>query len=204
LYVKSYYKFNDNPSIHLILKSLSAKSLITSFISLMVFWYIMSGFFDITHSLMGVISVGIVMAVNYRLKAHSYFADETDVIQDLRMFYVPYYFGWLLVQILISGFQVAKILLTPSLPIETSVVKFKVDFPNAHCKMILGNSITLTPGTLTVDIQGDEFTVHAISPVSFEGIASDDMPQKVLKLFKDEAEQVVYDFRVIHSKEELT
>jgi len=186
------------------LKSLSAKSLITSFISLMVFWYIMSGFFDITHSLMGVISVGIVMAVNYRLKAHSYFADESDVIQDLRMIYVPYYFGWLLVQILISGFQVAKILLTPSLPIETSVVKFKVDFPNAHCKMILGNSITLTPGTLTVDIQGDEFTVHAISPVSFEGIASDDMPQKVLRLFKDEAEQVVYDFRVLHSKEELT
>jgi multicomponent Na+:H+ antiporter subunit E len=54
-----------------------------------------------------------------------------------------------------------------------------------------------------VDIQGDEFIVHAISPVSFEGIASDEMPQKVLKLFKDEADQVVYDFKVLHSKEEL-
>lgn len=169
----------------------------------MAFWYIMSGFFDITHSLMGVVSVCIVMALNYRLKAHSYFADETDVIQDMRIFYVPFYFGWMIIQIVISGVQVAKILLSPSLPIKTSVVRFKVNFPNAHCKMILGNSITLTPGTLTVDIKGDEFIVHAISPVSFEGIASDTMPQKVLKLFKAEAEQVVYDFEVLHSQEEL-
>lgn len=147
--------------------------------------------------------MGIVLAVNYRLKSHSYFADETDVIKDLRVFYVPYYSLWLLVQIVVSGIQVAKILLTPSLPIQTSVVRFKVNFPNSHCKMILGNSITLTPGTLTVDIQGDEFTVHAISPVSFEGIASDKMPQMVLKLFTAKVDQVVYDFKVLHSKEEL-
>ena len=169
----------------------------------MAFWYVMSGYFDLTHSIMGIISVGIVMAINYRLKTHSYFADETDVISDLRFTYMPFYFGWLLVQIVISGIQVAKILLSPSLPIKTSVVKFRVDFPNPHCRMILGNSITLTPGTLTVDISGDEFIVHSISPVSFESIASDVMPQKVLKLFKDEAEQVVYDFRVIHNEEEL-
>lgn len=152
---------------------------------------------------MGVLSVGIVMAINYKLKAHSFFEGETDVIKDLRLFYVPYYFGWLLVQIVISGVQVAKILLSPSLPIEPSVVRFKVDFPNPHCKMILGNSITLTPGTLTVDIQGDEFIVHAISSVSFEGIASDTMPQKVLKLFTNEMSPVVSDFEILHSKEEL-
>ncbi|MFP8487821.1 Na+/H+ antiporter subunit E [Gracilimonas sp. Q87] len=169
----------------------------------MGFWYIMSGFFDITHSLMGIVSVSIVMAVNHRLKSHSYFADETDVIKDLRFLYVPYYFGWLMVQIVVSGIQVAKILLSPSLPIQTSIVRFKVNFPNVHCKMILGNSITLTPGTLTVDIKGDDFIVHAISPDSFEAIASDTMPQKVLKLFKAESEQVVYDFEVLYKKEEL-
>jgi multicomponent Na+:H+ antiporter subunit E len=163
----------------------------------------MSGYFDFTHSFMGLVSVAIVMTVNYKLKSHSYFADETDVIKDLRFIYMPVYFGWLLLQIIISGIQVAKILLSPSLPIETSVIRFKVNFPNAHCKVILGNSITLTPGTLTVDIKGDEFIVHAISPVSFEGIADDSMPQKVLKLFKSEADQVVYDFEVLHSEEEL-
>ncbi|MFD2533182.1 Na+/H+ antiporter subunit E [Gracilimonas halophila] len=186
------------------MKSISAQSLIVSFISLMVFWYIMSGFFDITHTLMGVISVGIVMAINYKLKANSYFEGETDVIKDIRLFYAPWYFGWLIVQIVISGVHVAKILLSPSLPIKTSMVKFKVNFPNPHCKMILGNSITLTPGTLTVDIRGDEFIVHAISPVSFEGIASDEMPQQVLKLFTNEMYPVVSDFEVIYTKEELS
>ena len=84
------------------------------------------------------------------------------------------------------------------------MVKFKVNFPNPHCKMILGNSITLTPGTLTVDIRGDEFIVHAISPVSFEGIASDEMPQQVLKLFTNEMHPVVSDFKVIYTKEGLS
>lgn len=186
------------------MKSISAKSLIVTFMSLMVFWYIMSGFFDVTHTLMGILSVGIVMAINYKLKAHPYFEGETDVIKDLRLFYVPWYFGWLLLQIVISGVNVAKILLSPSLPIKTSVVKFKVNYPNPHCKMILGNSITLTPGTLTVDIRGDEFIVHSISPVSFEGIANDEMPQQVLKLFTNQMSPVISDFEIIYSKEELS
>jgi len=164
----------------------------------------MSGFFDVTHSIMGIISVGIVMTINYKLKKHAYFEGETDVIKDLRFFYMPWYFGWLMVQIVSSGIHVAKILLSPSLPIETSIVRFKVNYPNPHCKMILGNSITLTPGTLTVDIRGDEFIVHAISTASFEGIASDTMPQQVLKLFTNEMHPVVSDFEVLHSKEELS
>ena len=182
---------------------LSVQSLIISFLSLMGFWYLMSGFFDITHTIMGVLSVSIVMGINYKLKTFSFYDGETDIIKDLRFFYMPYYFGWLLIQIIISGIEVAKILLSPSLPIQTSVVRFKVDFPNPHCKMILGNSITLTPGTLTVDINDDEFIVHAITPSSFEGIASDKMPQKVLKLFTKEERSVILDFEVIENTEEL-
>lgn len=169
----------------------------------MGFWYLMSGYFDVVHTIMGVLSVSIVMGINYKLKSFSFYDNETDVIKDLRFFYVPYYFGWLLVQIVISGIEVAKILLTPSLPIQTSVVRFKVDFPNPHCKMILGNSITLTPGTLTVDIKDDEFIVHAITASSFEGLASDNMPRKVLRLFTTEKRSVISDFKVLESKEEL-
>ncbi|MCP9292174.1 MULTISPECIES: Na+/H+ antiporter subunit E [Gracilimonas] len=185
------------------MKSFSIQSPIVSFLTLMGFWYVMSGFFDITHTIMGVISVTIVMAFNYKLKAHSFYDNESDVIKDLRFLYLPWYFIWLFWQIIVSGIHVAKILLSPSLPIKSSVVRFKVNYPNPHAKMILGNSITLTPGTLTVDINDDEFIVHAISPVSFEGIANDKMPQQVLKLFTTEMHDVVSDFEVIHSKEDL-
>lgn len=169
----------------------------------MGFWYLMSGFFDLVHTIMGVLSVGVVMAINFRLKSTSFYEGDIDAVNDLRYFFVPYYFVWLLGQIIISGIQVAKILLSPSLPIETTVVRFKVDFPNPQCKMILGNSITLTPGTLTVDINDDEFTVHSISSASYEGIASDKIPQQVLRLFKKELHPVVSDFRVISNSEEL-
>ena len=185
------------------MKSFSAQSPIVSFLTLMGFWYIMSGFFDITHTIMGIISVSIVMAINYRLKAFNFYEDEKDVIKDLRFLYLPWHFIWLFWQIVVSGGHGAKILLSPSLPIETSLVRFKVNYPNPHAKMILGNSITLTPGTLTVDINGDEFIVHSISPVSFEGIASDKMPKQVLKLFTTDLHDVVSDFEVIHNKENL-
>ena len=185
------------------MKSFSAQSPIVSFLTLMGFWYIMSGFFDITHSIMGVISVVIVMAVNYRLKAFSFYEDENDIIKSLRFHFLLWYLVWLVWQILVSGIHVARILLSPSLPIKTSLVRFKVNYPNPHAKMILGNSITLTPGTLTVDINDDEFIVHAISPVSFEGIASDEMPKQVLKLFTKDLHDVVSDFEVIDSREEL-
>lgn len=152
---------------------------------------------------MGVISVTFVMAINYKLKAHKFYKNETDVLKDLRFIFLPWFFIWLLWQIIVSGIHVAKILLSPSLPIKTSMVRFKVNYPNPHAKMILGNSITLTPGTLTVDIKDDEFIVHSISPVSFEGIASDEMPKQVLKLFTKDLHDVVTDFEVIYSKEEL-
>ncbi len=51
----------------------------------------MSGYFDITHTIMGILSVGIVMGINYRLKKYSFYENETDIIRDLRFFYAPYY-----------------------------------------------------------------------------------------------------------------
>lgn len=185
------------------MKAISVQSGAISFIVLLVFWHIMSGFFDLTHAIMGIFSVAVVISINYRLKKYSFYEEETDIIHDVRFFYIPYYFAWLLLQIVISGIHVAKILLSPSLPIKVSVVRFKVDYPNPHCKMILGNSITLTPGTLTVDIIGDEFIVHAISPASFQGIASGQMPQQVLRLFTTDDYPVVSDFEVLEAKEEL-
>lgn len=169
----------------------------------MIFWFIMSGFFDLIHTLMGVISVGIVLAVNYRIKNYKFYDDEKDVLTKLRFSRFFWYIPWLGYQIIVSAIQVARIILSPSLPIETKMIRFKVDLPGAYAKMILGNSITLTPGTLTVNIEGDEFLVHAIAPGAYQGIIDDSMPQQVLKLFKKEDHPVVSDITVISDQEQL-
>lgn len=178
-------------------------NLILSFISLMAFWVIMSGYLDAIHISMGVVSVLLVMITNYQIKKHQFYDDDMLSMGDVRFGYAFYYVFWLLGQIISSGFTVAFIILKPTLNIHPSIVRFKVDLPSSHAKMILGNSITLTPGTLTVDIQGDEFIVHSLVPASYQSLKEDVMPRKVLHLFEKEDRPVISDFRVITKGEEL-
>lgn len=163
----------------------------------------MSGFFDPVHSLMGVFSVAGVMALNYRLRKHKYYEDEVDVLNELRYGRLLFYLLWMFWEIVASGIQVARVILTPSLPIKQNMVRFKVDLPSAHAKMILGNSITLTPGTLTVDIHEDEFLVHSLTPRAYGSIINDKMPQEVLKLFTKEMHPVVTDVTIISDNKNL-
>lgn len=185
------------------MKSLSFRNLAISFTTLMAFWFIMSGFFDPIHAAMGAGSVTAVLALNYQLRKHKYFEDEVDVLDELRYVRLFLYSFWLLYQIIVSGIQVARLILTPSLPVEPQMIRFKVNLPSAHAKMILGNSITLTPGTLTVDITGDEFLVHAIVPKAYQGIIDDTMPKKVLNLFTKEEYPVVSEVKVISGKQQM-
>lgn len=179
------------------MNKLSIFSLTLSFISLMIFWIIMSGFFDFIHLGLGVLSVAGVMYVNYKLKTHRFFEDDMDDVSELRFFRAFYYVGWMVIQIIIAGFHVAGIIIRPKMPIHTTMITFRANLPSAHARMILGNSITLTPGTLTIDITGDRFTVHAIDDKSYEGITNDKMPREVLKLFEKEERQVIEDLQII-------
>ncbi|TVR31420.1 MAG: hypothetical protein EA390_06455 [Balneolaceae bacterium] len=182
------------------MNKLSLFSLSMSFISLMIFWIVLSGFLDVIHISFGVISVASVMYVNYKLKTHRFFKDDMDDLSELRFGWAVYYFFWMAGQIILAGFHVLNIIIRVKMPIKTAIITFKADLPSAHAKMILGNSITLTPGTLTLDIQGDQFTVHALDEFSYKGIISDDMPKQVLRLFSSEDRQVVSDVKVTFKK----
>lgn len=165
----------------------------------MLFWIVLSGFFDAIHLTFGVLSVAGVLLFNYQLKKHRFYTDDMDNLESLRFFRAAYYFVWLVVQIVMAGFHVVGVIMRPSLPIKTTILKFRVDLPSSHAKMILGNSITLTPGTLTVDIEGDLFTVHALDEVSYGSLQNDAMPRQVLQLFQKEERQVIKDFEIIKS-----
>lgn len=178
------------------MKNRSPFSLLVSFTLLMGFWLVMSGHYSLFHITLGVMCVGLVMALDATIKKMAFFEDEVDSLRVVRFSYLPYYAGWLLVQIIVSGVHVARIILDPKLPINTAIVTFRVNLPNTQARVILGNSITLTPGTLTLSIEGDRFTVHALSPASYEGIIDDTMPRKVLQLFSKESHRVVHDVTI--------
>ncbi|MEX0944731.1 MAG: Na+/H+ antiporter subunit E [Balneolaceae bacterium] len=174
-----------------------------SFISLMTFWVVMSGFLDAIHLSMGVVTVIGVMYINYKLKSHRFFDDDMNDLKELRFSYALWYLVWMIGQIILAGINVAGVIIRPKMPIQTSLLTFRVDLPSAHARMILGNSITLTPGTLTIDIVGDTFTVHALDDASHEGITSDTMPRKVLKLFENIDRPVIKDLKIIKMSKQM-
>lgn len=70
-----------------------------------------------------------------------------------------FYLPWLLKEMLISGLEVAKLVLTPK-TIDPKIVKLKTNLDSSAGKVIYANSITLTPGTFTIDIEKDSLLVH--------------------------------------------
>jgi len=79
-----------------------------------------------------------------------------------RLFYVFVYIIVFLRELLKANFDVARRVISPSLPINPGIVKFKTNLKSDYAKMVLANSITLTPGTLTIDIIDDTFYIHWI------------------------------------------
>jgi multicomponent Na+:H+ antiporter subunit E len=112
------------------------------------------------------------------------------------LFYVP----WLVWQIVVASLQVAAVVLNPKMPIDPSILRFKTRLPSTSAKVILGNSITLTPGTITMQIKGDEFLVHALMDASSTGIIDGSLPGEVAKLYEKKPEQVVKAVKIIKSK----
>ena len=81
-----------------------------------------------------------------------------------------------------SNLHVALIVLKPSLPINPGIVKTKTVLKSKMARMILTNSITLTPGTLTVDIENDILYIHWIN-VETQDI--DLATEKIVKKFEN-------------------
>ncbi len=92
-----------------------------------------------------------------------------------------YYWPWLAFQILKSGLRVTRIILDPKLPISPTLVRVDALQKTAVGLTTYGNSITLTPGTLTVEAteRGRALWVHAIERAGAEGFSDDEMNRKV-------------------------
>lgn len=73
------------------------------------------------------------------------------------------YWAWLAKEIARSSFEVARIVMDPRLPISPQVFKIKATATHPVDQAMLANSITLTPGTITIETEPDKFLVHAVA-----------------------------------------
>ena len=73
-------------------------------------------------------------------------------------------------EIIISNIRMSGIILSRKEKAEPVIIRVKIPLKSEFCKVILANSITLTPGTITADFDGDVFVIHCINASFAEGI----------------------------------
>lgn len=144
-----------------------------------VFWFLLSGHYAPFYLTLGALLSAAVAWVN---------RDDESISDLFRA--VPrlaVYLPWLLKEIVVANLQVARIILHPRLPIDPVVLRFRPPLAGDLAQTLLGNSITLTPGTITLDIDGDEFVVHALTTRAGRDLTEGPMPARVKAVFAEPA-----------------
>ncbi|HOI42824.1 MAG TPA: Na+/H+ antiporter subunit E [Elusimicrobiales bacterium] len=92
------------------------------------------------------------------------------------------YLPWLFRQIVLSSLDVAYRVLHPSRPIDPGVIRIKNPCRTRLGTALLANSITLTPGTVTLDAGAEELLVHSVSEEAAASLRSGEMQRRVLEV----------------------
>lgn len=141
---------------------------IATFCIMLAFWVVLSGMFDPFHLSLGAISCLLVAHFSHDLlfrdgRVGTWVRDLVGLI-----LYLPYLFK----EILLANLQVAYIVLHPRMTelIDPTLVRFKTTLKRPISKVTFAQSITLTPATVTVSIDDDEFTVYALTRSGAESL----------------------------------
>lgn len=146
--------------------------------SLAAFWLLLSGYFTEPLLLsLGAISVVFTVWIALRIDRH-----DGERIRMRIDGPILRYWAWLLKEIFKANVDVAKLILAPKLALSPRMVRVKATQSTDMGVVIYANSITLTPGTVTVDIDGDELVVHAITQDMADGLTGGDMGDRVTAL----------------------
>jgi len=131
---------------------------LTFFILGLVFWLLLT--FRI--SLPNVIVGSAASLICTLIFARYFFENTGKLINPRRWFWFLVYLAVFIWSCIKANFDVAYRVLHPRMPIKPGIVKVRTTLKSEFARMLLANSITMTPGTLTVDIIGDDFYIHWI------------------------------------------
>lgn len=144
-----------------------------------VFWIVITGSLHFQSLLLGAGMAFFVAWMNDEL----FFRKDERSLMDLKTMglYLRYVFH-LMVAILLANIQVAVLVLNPKMPISPGMIRFSRPFKKDLNRVILANSITLTPGTLTILVEGDEFTVHALTRKNAEDVVKWELADELAEI----------------------
>ena len=138
-------------------------------------WVALSGQFNLLHLSIG---LGLSLAIAWLNTWPSTGAKIRFSLVGM-VTYIP----WLFSRILASSIHMARLILDPKMPIDPKLFEHTSTLPHPAAIVLLGNSITLTPGTITVEVSPTQLTVHTIDPVSALDLQSGTLEKKVVTVF---------------------
>jgi len=146
------------------------------FLLFYAFWILMSGFFTPFLLAAGAGSCLAVLWLSDRMAITDREGHPVHLLWSALL-----YWPWLLREILKSALDVSKVILDPRLPASPTVVRFKPRQRTVVGLVTHANSITLTPGTLSVEVGPDEFLVHGLTRASATAAVDSDMDRRVAR-----------------------
>jgi multicomponent Na+:H+ antiporter subunit E len=151
--------------------------LIALALGLTALWILLSGYFVPLILFLGAISIAGVLWIAHRMDV----IDHESHPVHMAPRGVGYYL-WLMWEIVKANIDVALAILRGRDALQPRVFKLKASQQSDIGRVTYANSITLTPGTVTIFIDGDEFTVHSLTPVAMEGLMDGEMDRRVTAL----------------------
>ena len=141
-------------------------------------WVLFSASFEWNHLGLGLILSFVVAWIN---SGHALFVPKFRL-----WFRILLYLPWLFYKIVQSSLQLTKLILHPALPIAPQLISVETKLRHHAAVVLLGNSITLTPGTITAEVDRNKLIVHAMDKALAEDITSKQIESKIADIFKDE------------------
>ena len=143
---------------------------------LAILWLLLSGHFAEPLLLgLGLASVILVVVIVHRMDVLDHETHPIHVSGRL-----PLYWAWLIKEIILANIDVAKAIVgfrgAAAVP---TVFKVRASQRTEVGRVIYANSITLTPGTVTIAVDADELTIHALTPGAVEGLETGEMDRRV-------------------------
>ena len=151
-----------------------------SFILFLSVWLALSGKYDVFH-----VSLGIISSLIVAYTSRDLINNSNNICKNIKIFIkFLFYIPWLIYQIILSNFMITRIVLSKNVikNINPRIFTYETVLTSDLAKMFLANSITLTPGTITISVVGNKLTIHALKEEgAIEGVKA--IEDKLLKVF---------------------
>ena len=143
---------------------------------LFVFWLILSGHYTALLIVLGIVTVAGTVMLARRMRIVDTEGHPIELAPR-----APAYWGWLSVEIAKSAWTVSRIILDPKLPVTPTLVRLKASQKTDLGVNVYANSITLTPGTITLEAVNGELLVHAVTREGAEDLREGAMDRRVTR-----------------------